>query len=224
MKMKKTALLIAGVMVLSLGLTACGGSSSGSSSSAPASEASQAASQEAPSAEPGDYPSSDASSGSSGQASAASTELDPVSGLPTNAYFTVNGTKVAPGMKLADVKDSLGKEIQPSETIQPCDPTMENPTVEYYYNGIQITTSQEDVITMVDVRIPEEGTCEALFAGEIKLGDPVDSIKECLGEGDDDDEVALTYHPGDNSIIMVYKDDEGNNTISGIILASYDLE
>ena len=141
--------------------------------------------------------------------------------LPQEAYVLMNGVEVRVGDQIADIEDKIGEQTQPSETIQPCDPEAEDPTVEYYYPGVKITTNMDGVIAVLSLD-ERNGETDSAFLGTVKLGDPVDGIKAVLGEGEEDD-MFLQYQYGDTDGILVYKDEEGNDTFTGVVISSNSL-
>ncbi len=143
--------------------------------------------------------------------------------LPEGAYILMNGTEVRVGDNIANLEGKLGEETQPSETIQPCDPNLDMPTVQYYFNGVNLTTNEDGVISDIALDI-RNGETDSSFGGKVKLGDPIDGVKEILGEPEEgnEDDMFITYYFGsedDPEMVMVYKDEEGNNTMTGIIIS-----
>ena len=146
---------------------------------------------------------------------------------PEGTFILMNGTEVRIGTNMADLEGKIGEELKPSETIQPCDPNLDKPTVEYYFQGVNITTNEEGIIAniMLDER---DGETDSSFGGTVKLGDSIDGVKAILGEPEEgnEDEMFITYYFGpeeDQDMVMVYKDEDGNNTMTGIILSKGSL-
>lgn len=144
-------------------------------------------------------------------------------GFPEEVFLLMNGNEVRIGDNMADFEGKLGDEIKPSETIQPCDPNFETATVEYYFNGVQITTNEEGVIATISLD-ERNGETDAAFAGKVKLHDSMDGIKEVLGEPEEgnEDELFVNYYYGsedDPGVLLFYKDEEGNNTMTGFVMS-----
>ncbi len=140
--------------------------------------------------------------------------------IPQEAFLTMNGTEVHIGDNFANVDGKIGEETKPSETIQPCNPNLEKPTVEHYYEGVHITTTEDGIIATVSMDV-RDGECDSAFGGKVKLHDPISGVKEILGEpeADNEDEMFLTYYFGDDCNIMFYKDEAGNETMDGFVMS-----
>lgn len=63
----------------------------------------------------------------------------------SEVFFTVNGVEVKQGAVWADVKDTLGDEAKPSDTIEPCDGG-DYIQIIHYYKGAEITTLRDENI------------------------------------------------------------------------------
>ena len=198
MKTKKF-LLLALILVMVFTFAACGGSS------------------EEPAGEPDETADDQAADGSASDAPTVE------SALPEGVFVLMNGTEVRVGDNYANIEGKIGDEIQPAERVEPCDPELDTPVINYYFNGVQITTNDEGVIASVllDERVGDASACDASFGGKVKLGDPIDGVKEILGEpeADNEDDSFLMYYygdEGDTENIMFYKDEDGNNTMTGV--------
>ena len=152
-------------------------------------------------------------------------------GIPDYVYVEVNGTKIIPGGNYADIEGKIGEETKPSERIEPCDPEAESADQEYYFDGFEITTvADTGLIRMIDVDQSLGDGRDALLAGKLPLGCTVDEVKAIFGEPganelDSEDESFLRYYYGeDDGMIMFYKDEEGNNTITGYIASFNDMK
>ena len=194
MKAKKF-LLLALMLIVVFTFAACGGSGEPAGSTEPAD-----------SAEPA-------------ESGAPTVETD----FPEETFILMNGTEVRVGDNMANLEGKLGEETQPAETIEPCDPNIDLTTVQYFFNGVQITTNEEGVISDISLDI-RNGETDSSFGGKVKIGDSIDGVKEILGEPEEgnEDDMFITYYFGpeeDTSMVMVYKDEEGNNTMDGIILS-----
>ncbi len=131
---------------------------------------------------------------------------------PEGAYVSYNGTNVAIDMPFADVKDGLGTETKPAETIEPCgggDYIQEM----HFYDGLTVNTLRGE--TVIGVEIPADGGSSALMMGKVKKGDSAEDAKAALGTPASEDEYTLSYSIG-NSSVMLYID-QGSVTSMGIM-------
>lgn len=136
-------------------------------------------------------------------------------------FVEVNGTKIVPGENYADIEGKIGDETKPSERVEPCDPEFEDADMNYFFDGYELTTVADTGfvrIIMVDERCGDGR--DALLCGKLALGCTADDIHAVLGEPapEDEDEMFITY-TYDNGNIIVYKDEEGKNTITGYVIS-----
>ncbi|MBQ6230752.1 MAG: hypothetical protein IJJ74_06500 [Eubacterium sp.] len=124
-----------------------------------------------------------------------------------DAFLSYNGVELKLNAAWADVKDKLGSETAPSETITPCDGG-DYIQIMHYYNGMVVTTLRDETIVMLSMDMSLEGN-DALLNGKIKKGDSLDAVKEALGAPASEDAGMLVYNMG-NATVMIYLDD--NNT------------
>ena len=216
MKSWKKLLVLLLALTMVFAFTACGGSDQADDQTADDQQAEEPADEQAE--EPAETP--------DGQAADAS-----ASGIPDYVYVEVNGTKIIPGGNYADIEGKIGDETKPSERIEPCDPDAESADQEYYFDGYSLTTvADTGLIRMIDVDQSLGEGKDALLAGKLPLGCTVDEVKAIFGEPganelDNEDESFLQYYYGeDDGMIMFYKDEEGNNTITGYIMSFNDMK
>ena len=142
--------------------------------------------------------------------------------FPESVYVSLDGTPVRPGTNFEDVKDAVGTEIADPVTNEPCDPAMEGPETDYFYDGYKVTVEEDGNVRIVSVD-ERMGTADAaFFCGSVRLGDSVDMIKEIMGEDweiEEDESFLIYYFDGGN--LMFYKDEEGNETITGYVMSGY---
>ena len=136
-------------------------------------------------------------------------------GLPEELFVTFDGTAVTIGMNINDVIDSIGEQTMPAQTVEPCDPDAEGAEVEYVFDGYQLNTTEEGIIKMIIVDQRFGSGENALFSGKVALGQPCDEIKAILGEDAADGDETYFYYTYDGGNIIIYKDDQGNDTILG---------
>ena len=129
-------------------------------------------------------------------------------------FARVNGQKVYIGLLFADIKDSLGDEIKPSDEILPCgDGAGDWKRIQHYYPGMYIMEDQDGIICEISMSKMHDGECEALVNDQIKLGDSIAALKELLGtEPVQEDEYGFTSKFGE-AVIQVSAWEEGSDEI-----------
>jgi hypothetical protein len=142
--------------------------------------------------------------------------------FPESVYVSLDGTPVRPGTNFDDVKDAIGTEIADPVTNEPCDPAMEGPETDYFYDGYTVTVEEDGNVRIVSVDQSTGSADAAFFCGSVRLGDSVDMVKEIMGEDweIEEDESFLIYY-FDSGNLMFYKDEEGNETITGYVMSGY---
>ncbi len=192
----KNALLVATAVFCIAGVTGCGASDGSSSTGTSSKVSSEATSSEA---------SSEASSEGS---EAASSE-------GTGYSLVYDGATVKVGDVFEDIKESLGKETQPSEEIEPCDPDAALTTM-YYYEGFTISVTDDDgLVAFINVG---EGSDKVSTDKGIKVGDTMDRVKEVYGEPDNETEYVMQYTIDGKYDVSFSKADDGK-TISTMYIA-----
>ena len=144
-------------------------------------------------------------------------------GMPEYVYASVGGVNIMPGGNYADVEGKIGDETKPSERIEPCDPEVETADIEYYFEGVQLTTKEGGLIRMISLDF-EAGGDNVLFGGKIGAGSTVDDVKALMGEPEEDgeDEYTLRYY-FDKGNCMFYKGEDDPNTVTGVIIGYDDM-
>ena len=142
--------------------------------------------------------------------------------FPESVYVSLDGTPVRPGTNFEDIKDAIGTEIADPVTNEPCDPAMEGPETDYFYDGYTVTVEEDVNVRIVSVDQSTGSAVAAFFCGSVRLGDSVDMVKEIMGEDweIEEDESFLIYY-FDSGNLMFYKDEEGNETITGYVMSGY---
>ena len=130
----------------------------------------------------------------------------------SEAYLSYNGTDIVMGSSFDAIKDKLGNETAPSETIQPCDGGDYVTTI-YFYEGIEVTKLERDG-SIVNIALSMNGNSDASICGKIKKGDSTDSVKEAFGTPASEDEYMLNYTIGTSSVV-IYTD---NGVVTGAAL------
>ena len=132
----------------------------------------------------------------------------------SGAYVTYNGTDVVIGSSFDSIKDKLGTEASPSQTIEPCDGGDYVTTI-YFYDGLEITKLERDG-SIVNIALNMGSNDDALICGKVKKGDSVDSVKEALGTPDSEDEFSINYTI-ETSPVCIYLD---NGVVTGATIFS----
>ena len=187
----KKKIIFAAVAAMMMGAMAGCGSSNAETTAASEAEATTAADAEN---------SEDTSAAESGETSSAD-----------NGFVNFGGNDYKIGDDWNAVKDNLGSESKPSETIEPCDGG-DYIQIMHYYDGLCVTTLRDEKI--ISLSQEGEATDSILIMGKVKIGDSVDSAKEAIGEPDSSDEYQLNYSKG-SSDVMVYIE---NNAVSGFYI------
>ncbi|MBR4897085.1 MAG: hypothetical protein IKZ41_11685 [Clostridia bacterium] len=104
-------------------------------------------------------------------------------------FLLFNGQKLHIGDEFAALKDALGPESMPCETIKPCDPNSDAVSTLYFYDGVEIMVQEDGSIESLSVGRDSE----AALLGEIRPGSDPDALKASLGDPSDENEYALIY-------------------------------
>ncbi len=125
-------------------------------------------------------------------------------------FMTFNGVDVHIRADFASIKDSLGTEVKPAETIEPCDGG-DYIQIMHYYDGLTITTLRDEIVIGLEIA---DGNGAPALMGKVKVGDTPDAVKSALGDPENEDEFSLSYNI-DGAQVMVYLD---NGAVSGSIV------
>lgn len=115
-------------------------------------------------------------------------------------FVVYRDTKVAMGMKYADVQAALGEESKPADVITPCDGSTDIRDTMHFYGKLAVTEDRDGVIKGLDMNSFYEGESEATFMGKVALGDKEDVVKAALGESQGNDADYLEYTVGSVNI------------------------
>ena len=147
-----------------------------------------------------------------------------IEGIPEEVFITVGDTVVQAGGDYGDYEGKLGDEIKPSERIEPCDPNTETADIEFYFDGLTLTTKEGGLVRMVDVAESEGNGPEILFSGKVGVGASVDEFKAIMGDRqpdtDDDDFVAYYFDMGN---LLLYLEENDHTTVTSFIMGYNDL-
>ena len=134
-------------------------------------------------------------------------KTDPTEAEEEGVFVTVNGFNLKVGVAYADVKDKLGKETAPAETIDSCDPDSDWKQTMHFYDGVIVTEDKDGNIDGIQV---QEG--DSALMGKIRIGATKEEVKAVLGEPDTDAEWGIYYES--DPMINFYLDEE-TGLISG---------
>ena len=126
-------------------------------------------------------------------------------------FVTYNGQNIKVGVPFTDMKDKLGKETQPAETIDSCDEGSDWKQTMHFYDGMIVTENKDGIIDGLQV---QEG--DAALMGKIKIGASKEDVKAVMGEPDTDESWGI-YYENTNPTVNFYLDDE-TGLISGFAL------
>lgn len=140
---------------------------------------------------------------------------------PTDAdgmYLLINGARVEPGMRYADVRDCLGGQTAPDQEIGSCD----NPSfvrIVHFYPGLTVTENPDGVIWGMELSSVFAGEGDAALKGTIRIGTPLEEVLAILGEPENASSVkedrTLIYQP-ENQDLYIFLDPDGKDTVTGI--------
>ena len=117
------------------------------------------------------------------------TKLD---GSDQEVFVTFQGQKIHVGDSFSELSTKLGPEKQPAEEVKPCDPNSNEVLTLYFYDGIDITVSEDGTIDSISVT----GGSTAVLQDKILIGIEADAVKNFFGKPSDENEYALTYDWG----------------------------
>ena len=127
-----------------------------------------------------------------------------------------NGEEFAVGDNINDIKEKLGEESKPSETVKACNPYAKGENTFYYYDGLAIETNYQGIICSVSL----ENDKPSLKSGA-KIGQRADEVTSVMTNGVVD-EYSLNYKVGDDFYCTMGKDDDG--IITSIRLEDMSIE
>ena len=195
MRLKKYMLVICAGAFLAAGLCACGDNKNETTATT-ASTTTEAVTEAATTAEV--------------TAESATTEASEQKTSATEAFFTLNEVDAKVGMSFADIKDKLGDEIKPAESVIPCG-AGETQVFHYYDGFVVVETEKEGVITGLE--LTEGNNANAAFMGKVKVGDTPEQVKAAIGDPKDEDEYCLSYHIGDADVSV--------NLENGVVVGAF---
>ena len=138
---------------------------------------------------------------------------------PEGIYLAYNGVNVQIGMAFADVKDGLGEEMKPAETIGSCDENSDWTETTHYYPGFVMTEDKDGNITGFTISEFEFEGKDAALNGQLKLGATSEEakavLKDVLGDPDTEDETSIYYNAGPWVGVML---DEDSKTVNSIMV------
>ncbi|MCR5293036.1 MAG: hypothetical protein K6E28_09215 [Eubacterium sp.] len=145
--------------------------------------------------------------GSTGAEATTVASSDAKENSSNEAFISYNGVELYMDMTFDSVKDNLGDEIQPSETIEPCGGG-DYIQILHYYKGLTVTTLRDE--TLIGLQATDDSV---LAQGSVKIGDPAESVKSAISKTpDNEDENMISYSLG-KSTVMFYIE---NGKVTGI--------
>ena len=134
--------------------------------------------------------------------------------------LSINGGTFKIGDKYDDVKDSLGKEIKPSQTYSPCGGG--NKITSHYYDGMVIDVTLDGIIYHAVISGYEYPNSEATLAG-IKLGATTEEVKKTFDILPyTDDEYTVNYSFGKYAVSFGL-DFEGDGNVNYISIDDFSI-
>ena len=122
-----------------------------------------------------------------------------------------NGVDIAMNADWNSVKDGLGAETKPAETIQPCDGG-DYIQIIHYYDGLEVTTLRDE--TVVGLSIPMGSGSKATIKG-IKIGDSADAVKSAMtGTISNEDDSMISYDTPDANVMFYLE----NGAVTGAMM------
>ena len=124
---------------------------------------------------------------------------------------TFNGTDVAMNADWNSVKDGLGAEAKPAETIQPCDGG-DYIQIIHFYDGLEVTTLRDE--NVVGLSIPIGSTSTASIKG-VKIGDSAEAVKSAMtGTISNETEDMISYDTSDANVMFYLE----NGAVTGAMM------
>lgn len=122
----------------------------------------------------------------------------------SGAFVTYEGTNVTVGGEFEGIKDKLGTETKPMETIEPCDGG-DYIQIMHYYDGITVTTLRDEKV--ISIEPAEGGSKEILIQGKVKMGDSADDVKKALGDPENESDGMMSYTVEGTSVMIYLEGD-----------------
>ena len=152
------------------------------------------------------------------ESTAAPVESTAAPDTTTGMYLLVNGARIAPGMRYADVREALGAQTAPDQELGSCDDPTFVRTVHFYPN-LTVTENPDGVIWGIELSSMYAGTGDAALLGTVGLGATLDEALAALGApenaGRAKEDRVLIYRQ-DGLEICVFLDAESGETVSGV--------
>ena len=122
-----------------------------------------------------------------------------------------NGVDIAMNADWNSVKDGLGAETKPADTIQPCDGG-DYIQIIHYYDGLEVTTLRDE--TVVGLSIPMDSGSKATIKG-IKIGDSADAVKSAMtGTISNENDSMISYDTPDANVMFYLE----NGAVTGAMM------
>lgn len=135
--------------------------------------------------------------------------------VPEGVYVAFNGVNLVPGGPFAELKDKLGAETKPAETIDSCDENSDWQQTSHYYGDVRITENKDGMVEGIEV----SGSSDAALNGVIRIGTTADEVKAVLGEPGTDQPWGLYYE--DLPMVNVFLDEETGKVTGFMVMNSF---
>ena len=130
--------------------------------------------------------------------------LSPDDNTTDGAYVSYNGVNLQINQVFDEVKDKLGAETKPAETIEPCGGG-DYIQVIHFYDGFELTTLRDE--TIVNMSIPMDTNSPATVNGAFTNGASVADIKAVLGDKPDMEDADMISYSLGNAQVNIYLTD-----------------
>ena len=134
-------------------------------------------------------------------------------------WFTLNGTEIHMGVPYAELKEKLGDEAKPSETIEACDPSSDWVQIVHFYPGITVNEDKNGNVFGIELGEYNVGPGDAVINGTLKVGVSTrDDVVSVLGEPEPN-EYGMFYN-WNGYMLAVYLDEETGLLSSAMVMES----
>ena len=136
-------------------------------------------------------------------------------------WFTLNGVEIHLGVPYAELKEKLGDEAKPSETIEACDPNSDWVQIQHYYPGITVSEDKDGNVFGIELSEWAVGPGDATLNGVLKVGVSTrEDVVKALGEPEPN-EYGIFYDWNDYRL-AIYLNEETGILDSAMVMYSGD--
>ena len=130
--------------------------------------------------------------------------LTPDDNTSDGAFISYNGVNLSINQTFDEVKDKIGAETKPAETIEPCGGG-DYIQVIHFYEGLEVTTLRDE--TIVNMSIPMDTNSPATINGAFTNGASVADIKAALGDKPDMEDADMISYTSGSAQVNIYLTD-----------------